>query len=214
MAFDQVLSSENVKKICKDLKLETLDDIYFSIGSLRYTAAYIISLATEDKKNVEDILLEKVLSNNASKKAKSFRSEILVDSQEGILVNLAKCCHPVYGDDIVGYVTKGEGVTVHKKNCPNVLDKENRFISVEWNQEVLTDFITNVEITTDSSKNYLLDIISKATSKKVFVDGVKTKNKELDTVYEVTIKVKDKNQLEDFMNSLYAYKFVKKVSRK
>ena len=96
----------------------------------------------------------------------------------------------------------------------NVLDKENRFISVEWNQEVLTDFITNVEITTDSSKNYLLDIISKATSKKVFVDGVKTKNKELDTVYEVTIKVKDKNQLEDFMNSLYAYKFVKKVSRK
>lgn len=214
MAFDQVLSSENVKKICKDLKLETLDDIYFSIGSLRYTAAYIISLATEDKKNVEDILLEKVLSNNASKKAKSFRSEILVDSQEGILVNLAKCCHPVYGDDIVGYVTKGEGVTVHKKNCPNVLDKENRFISVEWNQEVLIDFITNVEITTDSSKNYLLDIISKATSKKVFVDGVKTKNKELDTVYEVTIKVKDKNQLEDFMNSLYAYKFVKKVSRK
>ena len=215
LSFDQVLSNENIKKICKDLKLETLDDIYFSIGSLRYTAAYIINLTTEDKKNVEDIMLEKVSQNNASLKSnKNSNSEILVDNQDGILVNLAKCCQPVFGDEIVGYITKGEGVTVHKKDCPNVKNKENRFVKVEWNKEVSADFLTDIDITTDISKNYLLDLISKATSKKVYIDGVKTKNKELETVYTLTLKVKDKEQLEDYMNSLYAYKFVKKVERK
>ena len=215
LSFDQVLSNENIKKICKDLKLETLDDIYFSIGSLRYTAAYIINLTTEDKKNVEDIMLEKVSQNNANLKSnKNSNSEILVDNQDGILVNLAKCCQPVFGDDIVGYITKGEGVTVHKKDCPNVKNKENRFVKVEWNKEVSADFLTDIDVTTDISKNYLLDLISKATSKKVYIDGVKTKNKELETVYTLTLKVKDKEQLEDYMNSLYAYKFVKKVERK
>lgn len=213
MAFDQVLTAENIKKICEDLKLENLDDIYFSIGSLRYTASYIISLTTEDKKNVEDILLEKVLASNNRSPKKTAKGEVLVDNQEGILVNLAKCCHPVYGDEIVGYVTKGEGVTVHKKNCVNVKDKENRFILVEWNPAVQSTFLVTIAITTDASKNYLLDIISKATSKKVYVDGVKTKNDHLDTIYMITLKVANKAQLEDFMNSLYSYKFVKKVER-
>lgn len=213
MAFDQVLTAENIKKICEDLKLENLDDIYFSIGALRYTASYIISLTTEDKKNVEDILLEKVLASNNRSPKKTAKGEVLVDNQEGILVNLAKCCHPVYGDEIVGYVTKGEGVTVHKKNCVNVKDKENRFILVEWNPAVQSTFLVTIAITTDASKNYLLDIISKATSKKVYVDGVKTKNDHLDTIYMITLKVANKAQLEDFMNSLYSYKFVKRVER-
>ena len=214
MSFDQVLSSENIKKICRDLKLETIEDIYFSIGSLRYTAAYIINLATEEKKDVEDILIERVLSSNTTHKPKENKGDILVDGQADILVNLAKCCHPVYGDEIVGYITKGEGVTVHKKNCPNIEDKKDRFIKVEWNEKAGSTFRTTVDILTDSSKNYLLDIISKATAKKVYVDGVKTKNDNLDTIYTITVKVANKEQLEDFMNSLYAYKFVKKVARK
>ncbi len=214
LSIDQVLSAENVKKICEDLKLETLEDIYFSIGSLRYTASYIINLTTEDKKNVEDILLEKVMQSNSRAKPKTAKGEILVDNQEGILVNLAKCCHPVFGDEIVGYITKGEGVTVHKKNCANVKNKEERFIKVEWNRDITSTFETDVVITTDSGKNYLLDIISKATTKKVYVDGVKTKSDNVDTIYTITVKVTSKEQLEDFMNSLYAYKFVKKVERK
>ena len=214
LSIDQVLSMDNVKKICEDLKLETLEDIYFSIGTLRYTASYIINLTTEDKKNVEDILLEKVMSSNSRTKPKASKGEILVDNQEGILVNLAKCCHPVFGDEIVGYITKGEGVTVHKKNCVNVRDKEERFIKVEWNNDITSNFETDVVITTNSGKNYLLDIISKATTKKVYVDGVKTKSDNLDTIYTITVKVTNKEQLEDFMNSLYAYKFVKRVERK
>ena len=85
---------------------------------------------------------------------------------------------------------------------------------MEWNRDITSTFETDVVITTDSGKNYLLDIISKATTKKVYVDGVKTKSDNVDTIYTITVKVTSKEQLEDFMNSLYAYKFVKKVERK
>ena len=84
---------------------------------------------------------------------------------------------------------------------------------MEWNPAVQSTFLVTIAITTDASKNYLLDIISKATSKKVYVDGVKTKSDHLDTIYMITLKVANKAQLEDFMNSLYSYKFVKRVER-
>ncbi|MCI8575224.1 MAG: bifunctional (p)ppGpp synthetase/guanosine-3',5'-bis(diphosphate) 3'-pyrophosphohydrolase, partial [Bacilli bacterium] len=113
LAFDSVLNAEQVKKICHDLKLKDLSEIYFSIGSLRYTAGYIIGLSQDEKKNVEDLLIERVTRSEQSKRNSS-KCEIIVAGTTDILVNLAKCCKPVWGDDIKGYVTKGEGVSVHR----------------------------------------------------------------------------------------------------
>lgn len=213
MSFDEVLSQENARKICKDLKLENMEDLYFSIGSLRYTATYVISLATEDKKDVHDVLIEKMLSNqNPNKKRNTKNNDVLVNGHSDILATLAKCCHPVYGDEIKGFITKGEGVSVHKENCPNIQDKKERFIEVSWNTLDST-YLTNIKITTDIGKNYLLDIISKATTKNVYIDSVKTKSDSANTYYEIIVKVKSKEQLDDFMTSLYSYKFISKVER-
>ena len=214
LSFDTVLSSENVKKICNDLKLTNLDDIYFSIGSLRFTASYIISLATEEKKDVRDVLIEKVL-NNEPKQAhsKNQRGLILVNGEDGIMTHLAKCCHPIFGDDIIGFITKGEGVTVHRKNCSNIEDNTNRLISVSWNSSKETSELAKVVVVCETGKNYLLDIIGKATSKNIYIDAVKTKTKDQDTLYELMVKVNNKENLEGFMNSLMTFKFVKEVTR-
>ena len=211
LSFDEVLSSENVKKICKDLKLDSLEDIYFSIGSLRYTATYIISLTTEDKKDVQDVLIEKVLSNHPSEQ-KNRTSDILVGGQSNILANLAKCCKPVLGDDIKGFITKGEGVSVHRANCPNIEGKTERFVDVSWNN-IGGFYYTGVRVETDIQKNYLLDIISKATAKNLYIDSFKTRNDQTITYYDIIVKVKNKDQLDDFITSLYSYKFVLKAER-
>ena len=211
LSFDEVLSSENVKKICKDLKLDSLEDIYFSIGSLRYTATYIISLTTEDKKDVQDVLIEKVLSNHPSEQ-KNRTSDILVGGQSNILANLAKCCKPVLGDDIKGFITKGEGVSVHRANCPNIEGKTERFVDVSWN-DIGGFYYTGVRVETDIQKNYLLDIISKATAKNLYIDSFKTRNDQTITYYDIIVKVKNKDQLDDFITSLYSYKFVLKAER-
>ena len=102
-------------------KANVFKDIYFSIGSLRFTASYIISLATEEKKDVRDVFIETPLNNHSkNSNHKKERGMVLVNGEDGIMTNLAKCCHPILGDEIVGFITKGEGVTIHRKNCQNV----------------------------------------------------------------------------------------------
>lgn len=213
MSFDTVLNSENVKKICTDLKLKDINEIYFAIGSLRYTAAYIINLTIEDKKNVQDALIEKVTSSITPER-KNFKSEIIVAGSGDILVNLAKCCKPVRDDEITGYITKGEGVSVHCANCKNIQNKKERLIECRWNAEKEGIYFTDIRVEVLPSKNYLLDLIAKATAKNIYIEAVRTKEQEEKTIYEMTVKVKNKEELEGFMNSLYTLSFVCEVKRK
>ena len=213
LSFDTVLSNENVRKICEALKLKDISEIYFAIGTLRYTAIYIINLTQEDEKNVQDVLIEKVTRNVPTIK-KNYKSEIIVAGSGDILVNLAKCCKPVLGDDITGYITKGEGVSVHLKNCPNIINKNTRLIDVEWNYETDNFYYTGISVSVVPGKNYLLDIISKATAKNIYIGSVRTKEQDEKTIYEITVKVKNKEELENFMASLESLSFVVNIERK
>ena len=183
------------------------------IGSLRYTAGYIISLSQEEKKNVQDLLIERVIRGE-QKKLQSSKSEILVAGTTDVLVNLAKCCKPVWGDSIKGYVTKGEGVSVHRTDCVNLLNKNDRFIDVLWNHAVESVYVTDIQVEVMMGKNYLLDLIAKATSKNIYIESVQTKEKENGFLYEMTIRIKNKEELESFMGALDTLPFVKEVYRK
>lgn len=213
LAFESLLNNENTKKICNDLKLNDMNEIYFAIGSLRYTAGYIISLALEDKKNVQDILIEKVIRGEKNN-LKNPKNEIIVAGSGDILVSLAKCCKPVAGDNIKGYITKGEGVSVHRQDCVNIALRKERLIDVEWNYDADNNYFTDIAIEVIPGKNYLLDLIAKATSKNLYIDSVHTKENEKGFLYEMTIRVKNKEELENFISSLQAFPFVKRVLRK
>ena len=112
MAFNEVLTPEIIEKLIKDLKVKDLDEIYLSIGSLRFTAGYIINLTKADKHEVDDALFERKLSIPKI----NYKSDILVEGNSDIMVNIAKCCMPIKGDEIVGFITKGQGISVHKKD--------------------------------------------------------------------------------------------------
>ena len=122
MAFNEVLTPETIEKLIKDLKVKDLDEIYLSIGSLRFTAGYIINLTKADKHEVDDALFERKLSIPKI----NYKSDILVEGNSDIMVNIAKCCMPIKGDEIVGFITKGQGISVHKKGCSNVPDNSER----------------------------------------------------------------------------------------
>jgi GTP pyrophosphokinase len=149
--ISDVLSDNNVNKVLKDLKLDDLDDLYLQIGSLRYTAGYIINLTMDDKHNVEDALMERIKPvfniNN--------KDDIIVAGNTNIMYSLALCCKPVKGDEIVGYITKGEGVTVHKKNCKNVKNSPNRLIDVAWNDNSDNYYLTDITLLV-SNNNFLM----------------------------------------------------------
>ncbi len=214
LSFNEVFSEEKLAKILKDLKMQDIEDIYLAIGSFRYTANYIIRLTTEEKQNVTDALIEKVSNKNKVLPKTNNKNDIIVGEYNDILVTLAKCCKPVKGDNIIGYITKGEGITVHKADCPNVLDKTERLIAVSWNDNGDNEYYTDIFIETLNDKNYVTDIINKASTKNINVVALTTTDNAEETIYNLTIKVKNVTILNDFLDSLYSLGFVKKVGKK
>jgi len=211
LTIKEVISEKNIEKLCKDLKVKDLDEIYLNIGSLRYTASYIINLIYEDKRNVQDVLLDKVLNNKRIDRTSTYKKDIIVDGCDDILVNIAECCHPVKGDEIIGYITKGYGVSVHKKSCKNLKGIDTRLISVSWNSESDNTYITKLKVITNNSDNNVLSIVTSASLKNVTITSINEFNKDNKTGYNVTIKVKDKETLENFIESLNMLSFVMKV---
>ena len=104
---NMVTSQENLKLILKELKLKDLDDLYFSIGSYKYTVTHIVNIIIPKE---ETSTIKKNINIKSG-------SDILIDGKVNILTHLAKCCNPVKGDEIVGVITKNDGISVHQKNC-------------------------------------------------------------------------------------------------
>ena len=207
-----ILTEENINKVIKDTHLQDLDDLYLNIGSLRFTPGYIIDLIHEDKRDVLDIYLEKVSNhNNISNKA--HKGDIFVAGIEDILVTIAPCCKPVKGDPIIGYITKGEGITVHKKDCPNIMHS-NRLIDVEWNMNSDSTYLTGLSIKTTKGKNQLLDIITKASQKDIFVESVTNIEGDTYNSFELTIKTNDALHLENFISDVKSLPFIISIERK
>ena len=212
LVFNDVLSEEHINKVLKDIKLDNLDDLYLSIGSLRFTPGYIIDLIYEDKKDVMDIYLDRVQSNtNIGNKA--IKGDIIVAGTDDILVTIAKCCKPIKGDKIVGYITKGEGITVHKYDCPNIQDSE-RLIDVSWNMNNESTYLTDITVSVLDDKNRLLDIITKASQRDVYIEAVNTMKEDTLTIYKLTIKTKQIDDLNNFISDIKSLSFVKDVNRK
>ncbi len=204
ITLNDVLNDDNVNKILKDLKYDNIDELYLGIGSLRYTAGYIINLTKEDKHNVDDILIEKI----KPRREVNYKDDVIIDGNTNIMYNLAKCCNPVKGDEIIGFITKGDGVTIHKKDCQNVSKNSERLITVEWNKDASNTYQTTLNLLVNN-KNFLMDLITTATKEKITILEIKNKDNIDGTICTITIKVKDKDELEHFKNQLNKFKNVK-----
>ena len=211
LSKEDVLTNDNIAKLKKDLHMSDLEDIYLSIGSLRYTPSFIYNLIYEDKTDIKDVLLNKLQSNKDKKI--DYKSDITVGGTKDIKVNLAKCCEPVYGDNIIGYITQGEGITVHRSNCQNIYNK-NRLINVSWGEKIGTTYLSTVYIDLYIGKDYLSEIINLITSKGIYVNNVKTREINDHLRYEITLKVKDKNELDNLIVNLEKAKYIAKIERK
>ena len=213
LTSSEILSENNINKILKDLKISNYDDLLLSIGSLRYTAIYIIKLVHEDKKQIQDIMLTRV--NKPNTKKENYKNNIIVAGTDNILVSMGACCHPIPGDNIIGYITKGDGVTVHKQDCPNIINAQNRLISVEWNTD-LNDgktFQTKLIIKTNSSSNHILEIVTKTSQKNVVISSIREFSTGDLINYELQVNVKNKSDLEQCIEELKAFKFITEVIR-
>jgi len=204
---------ENINKILSDLKLNDLDDLYLSVGSTRYTAGYIVNLTTEDKSIIQDALIERIRAKSSHHKS-SDDNDIIVEGEGDIAVNLAKCCKPIHGEPIIGYITKNQGITIHRLDCHNIQDKTDRLVQVSWNEASNKVYRTDLIIEVDNIGNYLLDIVSTGAILKVYVDAVETHTTDTNTIYDITVKVNTYDELNNFIKELRKLPFVINVTKK
>lgn len=197
LSFNDVLNNETINKIVKDLKMKDLDEIYLSIGSLRFTASYIINLTKEDKHEVDDALFERKVNTPKI----NYKSDILVEGIPDIMVNIAKCCMPIKGDEIVGYITKGQGISVHKKGCSNVPNND-RVVSVSWNMDASNYYFTNIYVSVTAGFDLLVNIITEVGKMGCIVRSCNTKEFDNKTVYELNVRIKDKEELDNVMKNI------------
>ena len=203
---------ENINKLFKTLKINNMDDLYLSLGALRYTPTYIINLITEEKQSMNDLMLERV--NNNLEIKENYKNDIIVDGVDNIKVSVAKCCNPVPGDEIIGYITKGEGIIVHKKSCPNIINIDTRLIDVDWNSSNSDKlFIARIRVMTDTTNNHILDIVTKASTRGITISSINEINDKYGLSYEIVVKVKNKDDLLLLVDDLRILPFVKEVIR-
>lgn len=200
--------NNNLDTILDALNLKDYDDLCTSLGSGKITVASVMKLINKKKESTPDIDI-KTTSTTIRKNSKN---DILVEGMEEIKSSLSNCCKPVPGDTIIGYITKGSGITIHRTNCKNIIDVDERLINVRWNDTGTKKFATDIYIYTNSSDN-LVDIINKASTNNIVIDSMTTINKSEYKAYMMTILVENKEKLDKFCNDLYALSFIIRVER-
>ena len=209
LSINELLNNKNVDIILNEYKLNDIDELYIDIASGKRTATSIIKFLTK-KDEPKENLLDKI-NDNVNKQSFS-KNEILVEGISDIKVSLSGCCNPIPGDKIIGYITKGAGITVHRTCCKNIADIDERLVSVKWNNDISKKFPTDIIIYTNSSDN-LLDIITKASSNNITIDSVTTLNKSDYKVYSITVLVENVEKLNKYCVDLNNLGFVSKVER-
>ena len=182
--------------------------VYTLVGAGKITAQAVVKVLKKEEEK-EDVALR---INETSNRPIVHKNDILVEGMDDIKVNLSGCCKPIPGDKIIGYITKGSGITVHRLNCQNITNVDERLIQVKWNNDSSKKYFADLIVHTNTSDN-LLDIITKASLNNIIIDSISTINKSEYKVYRLTILVENTLKLDKFMVDLTNLPFTLKVER-
>ncbi len=220
--YSDLLKQEFLNAAIDRYKFNGLDDMYASIGFGTITPNKIISKMLEEyrKTHKEENLEEKIeqLAKEKQKPTKASSTGVVVKGIDNCLVKLSKCCNPVPGDEIIGYITKGRGVSVHRKDCKNVnelLQEENRIIDVSWYVDKQTSYNVEIAIFANDRDGLLSDIIQAVAVEKTKLIAVSSKvTKERIAITEITVEVENLNKLNSLLKTLRKVDSVYEVRRK
>ena len=226
--FSDLIKLEAYEKLLKRYNLHNVEDIYAAIGSGMINASVIITKLkdsiTQDKhliseqvqKNIEEQISKS--DKNVKKPNKGGSDGITVKGENNVMIRFAKCCNPVPGDPIIGYVTKGRGVSVHRNDCSNIKSlidaKDEKIVEVNWGNEKGINYTAEIEVKSENRFGILSDVMSVITESKIKLNGLNA-NSIKDNVGVINIKVNidDIEQLNSLIRKLRKIKDIIDVYR-
>jgi GTP pyrophosphokinase len=205
-----ILKSEEMQKVLKAFSLQSLEDLIVSIGYGRLSAHQVVNKLIPEKP-VEEVPVTKL-----AKPPKEHKG-ITIKGVDEVLYHIAKCCFPVPGDKLVGFVTRGRGVTIHRRDCPN-LDRlavdQSRLVDVEWKSADDTTSPARLFVETVDRPGILANLSALISSVDVNISHLQASSTEDKKAYIIFIlEVRDKNQLTALTQKIAQMEGVLKVSR-
>ena len=188
----------NTTNVLNNYHCSTIDDLFFNISKKNPTPSAILDFVGIRKKPKKDIVISRKGSADDSD------SPVYIENGEGVKINLGNCCTPIPGDDIVGYITKGMGVTVHRRDCPNIRGEKARLIDVFWKHNLTGTYPVDLSIECNDRNNLVADVMNCLSTFKIKVTEFSAKmHQETDTVTILCqIYVTDINMLNSIFQAL------------
>lgn len=219
--YKSLLKDEWVDEISNELGFPTKDEMYAAVGYGRITSEQVIQKLIKREKELEE--KEKAINepielvNKTENKPSTSKGEVRVsDFDDDIEVKFAKCCTPIPGDPIIGFITKGNGISVHTKSCPNIINNHapERLIDVYWQNGASDKFPVKIQVAVANSPSVIYDITKMISTVNVNISGINARlNENQEGIIDLTVEVNSLDQLDDVMAKLKSLNTVYSVYR-
>lgn len=207
---------KKLDKVAGSFQLSNANDLFYAIGCKSMTPLAVIEKLTKfGKKEVDLEYIEKITKRNSERSQMISKTGIVVKGISSMKLALSPCCSPVYGDQIVGFVSKGQGIKVHRKDCPNIQDVK-RLIDVEWDENKPDiKYETSIKIFSKDRSYLLTDLVTVVAQYKANLTAVNSavNNEDLTATTSLSFMVSDLEHLEMIMANLRKVNSVISVER-
>jgi GTP pyrophosphokinase len=213
--FGKLLKSGEMVKVATDFSFHEVDDLLAAIGYGKISANQVIGrLVPSEKLEKEKTKEETRLARLIKRVTKKPHDAIIVKGIEDVMIRFAGCCNPVPGDSVVGYITRGRGVTIHAADCSSVLsDDSERRVDVEWDLHKDYSHPVRIRVVSSDRKGLLADISISITSNQANIVNAQVTTKEDRAVGTFQIEIRDLKHLRQITRSLEKIKGVLQVKR-
>lgn len=219
-----LLKDEYLKPCFKKYTAETLEDIYAMIGHGGLKESQFLSKLEEEynKKHAAEITDEEIVESidQSKKKKAEVSGGISVNGTSGLSVHYAKCCSPVPGDEIIGFVTRGRGITIHRTDCQNIMNipdvEKSRLIEISWdsNDGNKQNYLVTINIYVKNRKGLIVDISRLLTENNMDIENLETrKSKDENATIVVSFEINDKTELNTIVSKIRSIEGVIDVVR-
>lgn len=219
-AYKSLLKDDWINDISNELGFPSEEEMYASVGYGKITSEQVVQKLLKKEKELEDKdkdLSKPIEFTNKENQSNNSKGEVRVsDFGDDIEVKFAKCCTPVPGDSIIGFITKGNGISVHTKSCPNIIKTHapERLIDVYWQNESTDKFPVNIQIVCANSPTVIYDITKMITTVNVNISGMNARlTDSQEGIIDLTVEVNSTSQLYDVIAKLKSINTVYSVYR-
>ncbi len=213
------LKNDLLDDVARSFNLAGVEDLYAAVGYGGVSVHQVISRMREEyQRRHKDKEPEEVIPEfKPVKRQKPGSPGVVIEGMDDLLMRVARCCNPVPGDDIVGLVTRGRGVSIHRRDCPNLKHyggDESRMLEASWEGEAGASYPVEIEISATDRKNLLADIMTAVNESKIEVNAVSARaDKNRDATIHMTLVVRDQVHLDQIMSKINKIKDVYSVNR-